>query len=185
MRALPLENLSSPAAMARFVLTTVAGVWLDLWSKALAVEHLKEGRRGIAFIPGYLHFDYTENHGAVFGIGQGQRTLFLLVSVGAIAFLTYLFAQSGKQRWYQVLLGMLLAGVLGNLYDRFTYGYVRDMLHALPKWGVFPWIFNVADSLLCVGVFLMLVHGLFQTHPTADAATPRPEEEAGRAGGVR
>jgi lipoprotein signal peptidase len=58
------------------------------------------------------------------------------------------------------------------------YGYVRDMIHALPGWkwpgwmvnllpdwqwkyqDVFPWIFNVADSLLCVGVALMIVYSV-------------------------
>jgi signal peptidase II len=56
---------------------------------------------------------------------------------------------------------MLLAGVLGNLYDRLMLGYVRDMIHALPRWpNFFPWIFNVADSLLCVGVTLIILYNL-------------------------
>jgi lipoprotein signal peptidase len=82
---------------------------------------------------------------------------------------------------------MLLAGVLGNMYDRTLLGYVRDMIHALPGiyWpdfiarylptdlatqSVFPWVFNVADSLLCVGVFLMIVYSFLQrpVEPAAD-----------------
>ena len=133
----------------------------------------------VHFIPSVLNFTYTENRGAVFGLGQGQQTLFLLVSVGAVAFLVFLFLSSGKSRIYQLILGMLLAGVLGNMYDRVVFGYVRDMIHALPGWywpdwiverlpnswqpplgrrlEVFPWIFNIADSLLCTGVAAMLV----------------------------
>ena len=79
-----------------------------------------------------------------------------------------------------MILGLLLAGVLGNMYDRMHFGYVRDMIHALPnsQWpdwvvrllpaawrppvgrglDVFPWIFNVADSLLCIGVSAMLLY---------------------------
>ena len=80
-------------------------------------------------------------------------------------------------------LGMLLAGVLGNMYDRLRLGYVRDMIHGLPgviwpQWvvnllpasmlppsasgrvEVFPWIFNIADSLLCVGVTAMILYSL-------------------------
>jgi signal peptidase II len=61
---------------------------------------------------------------------------------------------------------MLLAGVLGNLYDRIQYGYVRDMIHALPDkfvfgYPAFPWIFNIADSLLCVGVAFMILYSFF------------------------
>jgi signal peptidase II len=146
-----------------------------------------------AFIPGWLHFHYTVNQGAVFGLGQGQRVLFIGVSLAAIVFLTYLFAASGRQRFYQVILGMLLAGVLGNMYDRIVFGHVRDMIYALPGWHwpawfhhllpmlppeVFPWIFNVADTLLCTGVFLMIVYSALGKG--ARHAVPEEEHESTR-----
>ncbi len=182
-------NLRSPAALARFVLTCIAGLAIDLFTKVYAGNHLllappirlRNGRveaisDEYSLIPGWIHFHFTVNQGAVFGIGQGQRWLFIIVSLGAIAFLTYLFAHSGRQRIYQVILGMLLAGVLGNMYDRFYFGYVRDMIYALPgkhwpEWfhnllpmlpsEIFPWIFNFADMLLCTGVFLILMYSTF------------------------
>jgi len=69
-----------------------------------------------------------------------------------------------------VAVAVLLAGVLGNLYDRLVFGYVRDMIHALPAWpNLFPYIFNVADSLLCVGVAMMIVYSIFRSpHPKAE-----------------
>ena len=153
----------------------VIGVALDQWSKFYSIAHLSrrqsfdaQGRidfhtRIHAFIPGWLQFEVIPNYGAVFGVGQGKRFLFLSVSVAAILFIAYLFTASGRQHIYQIILGMLMAGVLGNLYDRARFGYVRDMIHALPQWGVFPYIFNIADSLLCVGVTLMIVHSFFQS----------------------
>jgi signal peptidase II len=177
----PTDNLRSPAALARFLLTMVLGLTLDLVSKAVAFAKLggpvhfgADGRASVIsgdpyrFIPGFLHFYVTVNQGAVFGLGQGQRWLFVAISIAAIGFLSYLFITSEKQRFYQVILGMLLAGVLGNMYDRIRYGYVRDMIHGLPGWTwpgssreVFPWIFNVADVLLCVGVALIMIYSLF------------------------
>jgi signal peptidase II len=158
------------------------GLGADLIFKAWAAATLKY-QLPIHVIPHLIRLEYTENKGAVFGLGQGQRPLFLIVSVAAIAFLFYLFATGGKNRFYQVILGMLLAGVLGNMYDRIMFGYVRDMIHGLPgvvwpdwfvnlmpaswhpepgmRMEVFPWIFNIADSLLCVGVFLMIVYSFF------------------------
>jgi signal peptidase II len=184
------ENLRSPAALSRFFIISAAGFAVDLWTKSLAVANLK-GLSPINFIPGWIQFEYTENHGAVFGIAQGQRWIFLMVSAGALIFLTYLFSTSGRRPFYQVILGLLLAGVLGNLYDRIAFGYVRDMIHGLPGWrwpdwvqhllpvipaDVFPWIFNVADTLLCVGVGLMLVYSIFHSpNPTPAKA---PEESA-------
>lgn len=196
----PIDNFRSPVGLLLFVGTTIVGLALDLWTKALAVDHLR-GQPAIHFITDWLHFTYTENHGAVFGIGQGKRYLFIAVSVAAIGFLGYLYALSAGRRFYQFMLGMLLAGVLGNMYDRTVFGYVRDMIHALPgiywpdfiarflpselaRQSVFPWVFNVADSLLCVGVFLMIVYSLFHRplEPTAvesektSEAQPQPQQ---------
>ncbi|HEX2974117.1 MAG TPA: signal peptidase II [Tepidisphaeraceae bacterium] len=177
MRWSLFDNFRSPAALARFFVTTLVGLGLDLWTKAYAFEHLattagpKPTSRVYEFIPGWLHFMVTTNTGAVFGLGEGRWVLFVTVSVAAIIFLTYLFATSGRQRLYQFILGMLLAGVLGNMYDRIHFGYVRDMIHALPQWpNLFPWIFNVADVLLCTGVGLMVLYSLFQPHRESDAA---------------
>jgi signal peptidase II len=154
----------------------------------------------ILLIPHLIKLEYTMNHGAVFGLGQGQRPLFLVVSVAAIAFLVYLFATSGHVRIYQVILGMLMAGVLGNMYDRLTLGYVRDMIHGLPgvywpawivnlmpaSWQpsrisgrieVFPWIFNVADSLLCVGVAAMIVYSFISERQRKQTPVAVEEQE--------
>jgi signal peptidase II len=176
----------SPAALARFFLVSVAGIALDLWSKwyafqqlAMQIYRLPNGkvevisRPAYQFIPGWLHFEVTPNQGAVFGQLQGYRILFVIMSVAAMAFLTWLFATSGKRAGFQILLGMLLAGVIGNLYDRMTLGYVRDMIHALPRWPhLYPWIFNVADILLCLGVGSMVLYSLFSPPPGAPSDAP-------------
>ena len=188
------DNLRSPAALARFLLTTIVGLSLDLWTKHEAFQRLSAGTPyqdlgrdgqthwfvnsnpdliatdGYHVIPGLLHLKVTVNEGAVFGFGQGWRWVFLAISVAAILFLTYLFTTSGRQRFYQFILGLLLAGVLGNMYDRFRFGYVRDMIYGLPRWGVFPWIFNVADVMLCVGVGLIFIYSLFHMRTTANAS---------------
>ena len=177
-------NFRSTPALLCFLLTAAVGLGLDLYTKKVAfaklapwgVETREDGRVVLKvppgeeqpvhrFVPRWLHFQFMANQGAVFGIGQGQRWLFITVSVAAIGFIFYLFATSGRQRFYQFILGLLLAGVLGNMYDRIALGYVRDMIYIFPSRvlmgrEVFPWIFNVADSLLCVGVALIFVYSL-------------------------
>lgn len=195
----PLDNFRSPAALMRFLLTAAVGIAIDLGTKVWAFNTLliawttgPEGRAEVAqtrvheFLPGWLHFQVTVNHGAVFGLGQGKALVFLLVSVLAIGFLSYLFATSRRQPFFQFLLGLLLAGVVGNMYDRLVHGHVRDMVYALPGWrwpgewvmpllnypgpdrAVFPWIFNIADALLCVGVALMLLYSFFAREPAPE-----------------
>jgi signal peptidase II len=196
------HNLASPLALLLFVGTAAIGVGVDLWSKSAAVEHLKDAP-AIRFIPHLVHLTYTENHGAVFGLGKGQQTLFLTVSIAAIAFLVFLFLTSGRARFYQFVLGMLLGGVIGNMYDRLRFGYVRDMIHGLPGWHwpdwivrllpqtwqpapgqaleVFPWVFNIADSLLCVGVAAMLVYSFVVEHRRKHGSAPADATDSSRA----
>lgn len=179
MLSFPPDNFRRPAALARFLITALAGLALDQWTKILAFEKLSTSDRvGYQFIPGWLHFKVMTNRGAVFGMGEGYLILFVAVSVAAIVFLFYLFANSGRQRIYQLVLGMLMAGVLGNLYDRLRFGYVRDMINALPQWeNLFPYIFNVADVLLCTGVALMVIHSLFQKeHAPSQPAQPQVDQ---------
>jgi signal peptidase II len=190
------SNWTNPWAVARFALTGAVGITADLLVKHWADTRLSTpddfGRMpSITVIPGWLELEWTPNHGAALGFFQGYRWLFLIVSVLAIGFLGWLFQTSRRdQRGYQIVLGMLLAGVLGNMVDRVWLGYVRDMIHLwpgrrfppfiaqhlLPFWSTtewFPWIFNIADSLLCVGVALMLLHSLFYGGPNEPAA-PAP-----------
>jgi signal peptidase II len=171
----------SLAANLRFVLTVILGLGLDQATKIIAFKKLSDWPTGYPFISGWLDFMAIENRGAVFGFGQGQRLLFIVVSIAAIVFIGYLFRCSAKSQWvYQIVLGMLLAGVLGNLYDRAVFGYVRDMIYVFPHRQVlhheiFPWIFNVADSLLCVGVGYMMIYSLIHKPAAPSESKDRAE----------
>jgi len=125
----------------------------------------------LAAVPVLLNMELMLNEGAVFGMGKGQRWLFIIVSVIATAvILTLLWRSPAKAYGYQIALALILSGALGNLYDRVRFGAVRDMLHLLPdmrlpfglNWpgggdGLYPWIFNIADVALVVGVLMVLV----------------------------
>lgn len=119
-RTIPAEPsaLQWPAAHARFWIVAIAGLSLDLWSKHWAFETLRQDRE-ITIIPGVLTFKTMFNPGALFGIGAGQTSLFLLASVLALGLVLWMFAQSGPRRWLlHIALGGILAGALGNMYDR-------------------------------------------------------------------
>ena len=116
------------------------------------------GHEPIEVVPGLLNFQLTLNTGAVFGLGQGARPVFLVVSIVAVFVIMFLLYRSPPNaRLYHVGLALILGGALGNLYDRALYSAVRDMLHMLPGTGLWPWIFNIADVALVFGVGLVLV----------------------------
>jgi lipoprotein signal peptidase len=101
------------------------------------------------------------NQGALFGLLQNHKELanagFAVVSVLAVAAIVWWSAQktTARDRWLCATLGLILAGTVGNLYDRLVFNGVRDFLH----WNyLFDWpIFNVADSCLVTGAGLLLL----------------------------
>jgi signal peptidase II len=125
-------------------------------------------------VPGLLDMRLTINTGAVFGRAQGGRWLFISVSVIALAVIGAVFARSPSRSWVlHVGLALVLAGALGNLYDRVRFAAVRDMLHMLPQTDLWPWIFNIADASLMVGVGLLLVRSFIVDRRRArEAADP-------------
>ncbi len=150
-----------------------------------------------------LGFTTTVNQGAVFGIGQGHVGVFLAFGLVALAVIIWVFAGSGaRHRAVHVALGMITAGAIGNLYDRAMFHGVRDMLKFLcfhyPPVHLFgrvfpnsvvaadgtvdwyPYIFNGADLLLCVGVPLLMVRWIFWS----DAPKKRARDATGPANGA-
>lgn len=184
----------SPSAWVTLLLVTAAALGLDLWSKhwafgtlagfpvlidreavlAGSYQHLipRDLDPWVA-IPGLLEFKLVLNVGAVFGAGAGKRWLFIGVTVFAVMFAFFLFAfwTKPRDRWAHLGIGLLLAGGLGNLYDRIIFGCVRDFIHPFPGiklpfgWTysngdnqLWPYVSNVADKWLLVGILLLLLH---------------------------
>ncbi|MFH1370841.1 MAG: signal peptidase II [Planctomycetota bacterium] len=144
----------------------IAGVALDLWSKSAVFNWLADSNQhGFIVIKGFLNLQLAQNRGAAFGIAAGQRTLLVAVSVAALVVVFAVFLFAGTQRKIvHVALALFAAGVCGNLYDRlFNNGLVRDFIDVV-YWPGRHWpAFNVADSLLCIAVGLLLLSS-FSTH---------------------
>jgi len=127
----------------------------DRLSKALAVRHL-EGRPPITLIPHVLDLSYTTNSGGAFSLFPDRPWLFFTASALVCAGIV-IAAFRLSSRWVAVGLGLILGGALGNLTDRVlrgpgVSGHVVDFIH-LHLWPVF----NVADSCVVVGVFIVVI----------------------------
>lgn len=189
----------------------VIGLAADLWTKHWAFQTLRPGDTR-TIIENLCSFQLSLNPGALFGLGAGFAPIFVGASVLALLFVLYLFANTPAARWsMHCALGFVLAGALGNLYDRATqeayvahFGkarvigvlesesdrgvtiseypsranpqfwagrpdpqksgpqpVVRDFIKIEARLGGFslwPWVFNVADALLVVGVAVLLIN---------------------------
>jgi len=152
-------------AYLRFGIIALIGLGADLATKHWAVNKIPLDEYGnpqvIDVIPNYLNFTLGHNPGAVWGIGAGNTKLLLFTSIIAVLLLFWFFAASRANQWgWHIALGMMLAGALGNLYNRvFTGGKVVDFIQVdLHFWPANPWpTFNVADILLTLGVGVLLI----------------------------
>ena len=122
-------------------------------------------------------FQTALNHGALFGFGQGKTAVFVALSLlFLIGIMVWLVLWAWRNLFLTVILGMITAGICGNLYDRvgwhgLTYpaGLPQEgqPIYAVRDWilcmiGTFPWPnFNIADSLLVCSVILLLLHEIF------------------------
>ena len=144
---------------------------LDLWSKDAVFKYLQNRHTdSVSIINGFLQIVTASNDGAAFGIASGRYRLLTAISFVAliIVLLIFLFGR-GKSRFFYLALGFFAAGISGNLYDRiFNNGMVRDFIDVYYRQYHWP-AFNVADSLLCIAVGIILLlsftEKLYQKHP--------------------
>ena len=141
------------------LLIIAAGIFLDRITKLWALADLR-GQDPIVLIKGVLELHYLENRGAAFGILQNQKIFFLVITtLVSLALIYVLFRMPGDKQYriYHIGGSVLLAGAIGNFWDRLIYEYVVDFIYV--SLINFP-IFNVADIYVsvtcCVCVLVVL-----------------------------
>ena len=149
-----------------FWFIAVTGLAVDLWTKKAVFEWLKQ-RGSFPIVNGFLQLVLAENDGAAFGIAAGRHQLLAAASIAALIAIFAFFLFSGSRgKLVHVVLGLFAAGVCGNLWDRvFNDGRVRDFIDVV-YWPGRHWpAFNVADTLLCIGVGLFVILPFFTGRP--------------------
>lgn len=217
----PVDRPAWRSGRAWLLLALVSGLGLagDLWSKAWAFDHVAGFRVAVdraavlaiaqtdpraigriipnhppmTVVPRLLDLTLVLNPGAVFGMGAGRRLFFMVFTLATVGFALFMFARwtLARDRAAHGAIGLLVAGGLGNFYDRWTYACVRDFIHPLPgvrfpfAWQpfgaggqVWPWVSNVADAFLILGIVLLA----WQFWAQGRRATLRTDTPAARAG---
>jgi signal peptidase II len=110
-------------------------------------------------IPKILNFTYILNEGAAFGIMQGRKIAFIIITIAVFAAAFFCFKKYKPSSILALLsASFILSGAVGNLIDRVRFGYVRDFIDV--AFMNFP-VFNIADCAICVGAFLLILYALF------------------------
>ncbi|MDN3376993.1 MULTISPECIES: signal peptidase II [unclassified Pseudoalteromonas] len=130
----------------------------DFASKTLVVNTMNL-RDSIDILP-FFNLTYVHNYGAAFSFlsdeSGWQRWFLSLIAITISGLLIWWLKRLPASN--KILCGaysLVLAGAIGNLYDRMYYGYVIDFLHFYYENWHFP-AFNIADSAICIGAALLL-----------------------------
>ena len=154
-----IEKPLPSARMGWFAGAAILALALDQLSKIVVRAGLGVGSRW-PLVPGWIHAEHIQNHGAAWGVLAGQKWLLIAFTIAVTAMVVGSAREvSRRGKLAAIGFGWILGGALGNLLDRVMFGYVTDFfdLDTPVSWlQTFP-IFNVADSALTAGVILMLI----------------------------
>ena len=143
---------------------------LDQCTKLLA-DAMLSMHQSVMLLP-FLALRKAYNYGAAFsflGDASGwQRWFFIVLALVVIAILvTWLRRLPADNTGARMALVLILGGAAGNVIDRLVYGYVIDFIDVF--YGSWHWpTFNIADSAISVGVFLLLLDS-FREHRQASS----------------
>ena len=145
---------------AGWVLGTAGAVFiLDIATKALALSSLRPFMP-VVVVPGFFSLSLVFDCGAAFGMFPGAAAVFtVLAAITVVAILVGAARLRAASIQLRLALGLICGGALGNLLDRLRFGHVVDFLDFYS--GRWHWpAFNVADSSLCLGAGLLILHAL-------------------------
>ena len=139
-----------------YIILFFATLIIDQVSKII----VEQANPSITIIEGVLNIRLTYNPGASFSFlankDWAQAFFIILTSVVLIAGVAYLIIKKPQGKWLLSSIALLFSGTIGNFIDRIAFGKVRDFID-VPFFANF----NIADSCLCIGAFMLIVYILF------------------------
>lgn len=141
-----------------WVIIIIATFALDRITKMYITSSMTLGQSHVV-IDKFFYITYWENKGAAWGIFQNGRYFFIPVTTVVTLILTYVLFKSDN-KVLKTSLALIIGGAIGNLVDRIFRGSVTDFLDFYFGSYEFP-IFNLADSFVVVGTFLLAYYLLF------------------------
>ena len=145
------------------VVLMIVAVAFDQITKYLVVANM-ELYESIDVIPGVFRFTYIQNRGAAFGSLDEHRWIFMVLStVAIVAIIAFLFWKKPQSKLLLASLILITGGGIGNMIDRVYLGYVIDFLDFCAFPQIWMWVFNVADSFVCIGAGMLALWMILDT----------------------
>ena len=128
---------------------------IDLVSKQL-ITHILSIGENIKVINNFFYITYVKNNGAAWSILEDQRILLLIISVMALFLINKVMNKEEISKIENLSYGMIIGGIVGNIFDRLFFGYVIDFIDFKIFGYNYP-VFNLADTFIVVGIIIMII----------------------------
>lgn len=132
-------------------------VVIDQISKVIAYNTLAVNGNASTIKNAVFSFYYVENTGISFSMLNSKMTLIIIITTIILICLLYVLIKTPKTLYYMpfsITLSVIVAGAIGNLYDRIFRGYVIDFI--MLEFINFP-VFNFADICVCIGLLVLVI----------------------------
>ena len=135
---------------------------IDFISKQVVI-HFLSLNESIEVINNFFYLIYTKNNGAAWSILQDQRILLLIVTVVVLFLINKYMNKEELSKLENFIYGMIIGGIVGNLFDRIVYSSVIDFLDFKIFGYNYP-IFNLADTFIVIGIILLIIVSIRKEH---------------------
>lgn len=152
-----------------WLLLSLVVIALDQWSKSWALSALQPAGMPHPVIPGFLNWTLAFNTGAAFSFLAGstgwQRWFFVVLALVICSMLVVWLARTSRRDWRSAApLALIVGGAIGNLIDRLHSTAVTDFIHVYYHQWSYP-VFNLADCAISVGAVALVVFGMLGGKP--------------------
>lgn len=168
-------NQSKTNRIILIIVLLAVSIGLDQWTKVLVRHHIDYNDQ-YAWLHHHITLQRTDNAGAFLSLGDSlsgpmRYILLNILPLLAVLFgLYYVFTKPNINRTTLIAIILIIAGGLGNLYDRMVFGSVTDFAYI--NFGLFQTgIFNVADMCIMAGTFMIILHAWFKKKPEEEKQT--------------
>ncbi len=162
------------------VLIILVCVGIDLLTKLLAINNLRDLADEIPVINKVFGLYYVENKGISFSMLSSKMALIIIITSIIMLILIYVMIRTPKTKYFMpfsIVLSVIVGGAAGNMIDRMFRGFVIDFI--MLDFINFP-IFNVADIFVCVGLFILVILIIFKyKDKDFDFIIPKKGEKVG------
>lgn len=115
--------------------------------------------KSYSIIKNFFYLTYVRNNGVAFSLLEDEKILILFITVIVLVFINFCLLKNKLNKLESVCYGLVIGGIVGNLFDRLIYGYVIDYFDF--RFGSYNFaIFNLADSFIVVGAIILLIYNI-------------------------